>query len=203
MEENFKNSKTKNRNPITLLFSLEHFEYTYFFVENKVSIKPHFIANELCYNDGLIEMLERIRNIKFTNMQSLVDYCHETKKTYLILPFQWINILISKEEFRYLFDINYNKANKQIFGLINIIEYLIENDKEEILTMNGIKCYSSDLRTKLIKSLVNLMGLIDFFSHSEHDMSNIMRKFILSIFNLNWEDANKVIKEANPYKEVI
>ena len=193
--------KTKKRNPITINFALEHFEYNTHYVESQTCIKSTYIPREITYKDGFIEMLERMRSIKFTSMQSLVDYCKETNKSDLLMIFQWINLLIFKEDFKYLFDLNANKINKQIFGFYNLIENFIEIDQEEIMIVNGFKYFYSDIRAKIIKSLVYLANNTDIFASSD-DLTNSMRKFTLNVLNLIFEDAFKNIKEASLAKDV-
>jgi len=200
MEEN-KFIKSKRRNPFSINFSLDHFEYNTHYVESQTCIKSTFIPREISIGDGLIEMLERMRNIKFTNLQSLVDYCKEINKSNYLLIFQWINLLVFKEDFRYLLEINNNKTSKLIFGFYNMFEKIIENEKEEISIVNGLKYYNSDLRAKMIKSLICLCNNTDLFLISD-DLSNLMRKFCINVFNLNFEDSFKNIKEALLMKDV-
>lgn len=193
----------KKRNPITINFSLEHFEYNTHYVENQTCIKSTFIPRELTYEDGFIEMLERMRSIKFSNLQSLVDYCKETNKSNLLLIFQWINLLIFKDDFKFFFDLNANKSNKQIFGFCNLLESFFEVDKEEIVIVNGLKCVYSNVRAKIIKALGYLASGTDLFNGSSEDLINLMRKFTLNVFSLSFDDSFKNVKEALLLKDVI
>ncbi len=109
-----------------------------------------------------------------------------------------------KDDFKFLFDLNAIKSNnnKQIFGFSNLIESFIELDKDEIITVNGLKCFYSDTRTKILKSLGCLATNTDLLVGSD-DLANLMRKFTLNVFSLNFEDSFKNIKEALLSKDVI
>jgi len=191
-----------NKNPLSLNFSLENYEYSLYSVINKTTIESKSINREITKGEGFIEMLDRISSIKFINIQSIIDFCKKTKSYNMILIFTWINFLIFKEDFKFLFNLYKNKSNKQIFGIYNLIEGFLEEENEESNLICGINFFQSEIREKIIQSFFDLVGSCDLLNQND-DMTNRLRNFTLNIFNLNFNDSIMIIADVKKSKEVI
>ena len=199
MEKKDEIKKTKKITPIKINFSNYNNESIYY-ISNKTSVKSSFIPKEFTSGEGIVDIIDKIFNIKFNNMNTLIDFCKESSKPDLLIVFQWINFLIFKDDFKYLFELNMNTTNKQIFGFYNIIETIL-NEKEDFIISFGIKHYSSEFRTNIIKSIIILLNNTEFLTDKD-EFQILLRKFSLNIINLNFEEANKNIKEGHNFKDV-
>jgi hypothetical protein len=193
--------KLIHKNPLCLNFSLENYEYLMYSVINKTTIEFKTINREITKGEGFLEILDRISSIKFINIQSIIDYCKENKSINMILIFTWINFLIFKDDFKYLFELNKNKSNKQIMGIYNLIEGFIEKENEEFNSINRINFFHSEIREMIIQSFFDIVVSCDILNQND-DITNRLKNFSLNIFNLNFDDAFIIIQDLQKTKEV-
>jgi hypothetical protein len=75
-------------------------------------------------------------------------------------------------------------------------------EKDEVSSVNGYKYFTSDIRNLIIKLLQQLISMSDSFqSTPQNEFDILMNKFILHIFNLNFEEASRIIKETLNLKD--
>lgn len=188
--------KKMKKIPLNTQFHPEICEYSIFCCNKFNKVSSVNVPKDLILNDALISTKKRFENIKFANLQSLIDFCKAEKLVNFQLILEWIYFFIYKEE-RRLFDV-YKPENNLIIGINNMIEEL-KKEKDESNYLNGYKYYNSDTRNLLIKLMVQMMNTNTNDIINEFDL--ILNKITLNIFNLNFDEAAKNIKEALNIKD--
>jgi hypothetical protein len=83
-------------------------------------------------------------------------------------------------------------------GVNNFLDLL---DKDEIFSKNEYSYYTSESRNLILRLLSQMNSSIDNYAHNS-EFESLMNKFILQMFILNYEEANKIVKEALNLKKV-
>jgi hypothetical protein len=72
----------------------------------------------------------------------------------------------------------------------------IINEKEEKYCKNEIIYYASDTRHFIIKFLLKLINNTQILFTSKDELENLMSKFTLNIYTMNFEEAKNILEEA-------
>jgi hypothetical protein len=198
LNENSKITQKLNISPVKILFIPADNSYSIFTSNKANNVYSSYLNKELYSNDALLNIKKIFEDIKFTGLNSLIEFCKSHKFFNLQLVFEWINFFIYKEE-RKLFD-NLRGDTNLIIGIDNFID-AIDPAKEESVTQNGFKYYNSEIRTLIIKLLIQLVNSSDALNNL-NEFDSLMNRFMVSIFNLDFEDAHKIIKEVKDNKKV-
>ena len=198
MSNNERIQMNDKKSLVKLLFNAKSLEYSLFYSHKRNILSSLVLGSDRLGLDALADIKKRFQNIKFTSLSSLLDFCKSEKIVNLQIVFEWMNMFIYKDE-RKIFS-NYLRDNEGITGIANLMEFL-PLEKEDLLIINGFKCYQSELRTLLIKTLMHLASSLDH-THREKKFDFFINKLILNIFLLNFDEAVKSIKETTQSKEL-
>lgn len=190
LEEN--NSPKNKGSLIKLQFNSTTAEYYLFSSFENKDLNPLILKKEYFPLDALIDIKKRFQNIKFTNLNSLIEFCKSEKIVSLQIVFEWINLFIYKEERDSL--LNYFGEFDLMLGVVNFQDLILQ-DKEELEIKNGLKIYQSNFRNFIIKICKNLFSSIDS-SIRERQLDYYIQKLMLFMFMMDFDEASKIIIEV-------
>jgi len=99
MEKSIK--KTQKISPLNIVFNQTSSEYILYYSETpNNTIVSHIIPSEILSRDALVNMNRRFKNIKFTGLPSMIEFCKNEKLLMLQIVFEWINFFIYRVRIR-------------------------------------------------------------------------------------------------------